>query len=93
MDGQEVVIGPLMGLKRAQDEIARRALVTEPKTPRDTPEDRVVAELDKLTAEETCCILGALRNHLGRDLPLTQIYELSVRSIVERYQEMADAPS
>lgn len=87
----KITIGPMMGLGRAQEEIARRALTAEPKASCSKPEERVTAELDKLTAYETCCILGAMRNHVGRDLPLTQIYQLSVQSIVSRYQEMADA--
>lgn len=91
MYGDKITIGPMMGLKSAQDEIARRALTAEPKTPRSTPEERVTVELNKLTAYETCCILGALRNRVGRDLPLTQIYELSVREIVSCYQEMISA--
>jgi hypothetical protein len=93
MTSGSTTIGPYISEGAARDEIARRALITEPRTPHDTVEDRVVAELDKLTAEETCCVLGAMRNRLGRDLPLMQIYELAVRSIVSRYKEMADAPS
>lgn len=88
MAGDEVDINPYISEGAACDEIARRALITEPKTPGHTPEERVVAELDKLTAHEVCCILGAMRNRLGKDLPLQQIYELAVRSIVARYWDM-----
>lgn len=93
MGGEKVVIGRYISEGTARDEIARRALITEPKPGAVSREDRVVAELDKLTAYELCCVLGALRNRLGRDLPLEQIYELAVRSIVDRIKEMADAPS
>ncbi len=93
MKADKIVIGPLIGLGGARDEIARRALTAEPKTPHSTAEERVVAELDKLTAYETCCVLGSLRNYLDprKDIPLSQLYELSVRNIVCRYQEMVNA--
>ena len=91
MKGEKVVISPYISEEVARDEIARRALMTEPKTPRHTPEDRVIDELNKLTAYETCCILGAMRNRLGRDLPIAQIYQLAVREFVGRYWEMTHA--
>lgn len=88
----KTVISPLMGEGRAREEIARRALVTEPSNGM-SRKDRVVAELDKLSAYEVCCVLGAMRVRLGRDLPLTQIYELAVRSIVTTLEDMTDGPS
>lgn len=89
----ETTITPAIGLVAACDEIARRTLLMEPTEAHSTIEDRVVGVLDALTAQETCCVLGALRNLIGRDLPLVEIYRMAVPLLASHYERAFDVPS
>lgn len=50
-----------------------------------TPKQAVTDALDRLTALELCCVLGAVRGHLGTGLTLVELYDQAVAAFVEHY--------